>query len=263
MPRAAWKPATSSASVNGRARITSRPCAAAATASSAVKTTSPLAAPGEAATPRASTSKRASGSKVGCSSASSAPASIVSQRLLGRQQALVDGVDGEAHGGLRRALGAACLQHVQAAALDGELDVLHVAVVRLERAQDLEQLRVRVGQLVGQLVQRARRAHAGDDVLALRVEQEVAARLGRAGELVAREGDARRRAGAAVAEDHLLDVDRRAPVVGDVVDAAVGDGAVAEPGVEDGADRQSQLLLRVLRERLAGVRLVERRGSGA
>ena len=77
MPRAAWKPATSSASVNGRARITSRPWAAAATASSAVKTTSPLAAPGEAATPRASTSKRASGSNVGCSSASSAPASIV------------------------------------------------------------------------------------------------------------------------------------------------------------------------------------------
>ena len=82
MPRAAWKPATSSASVNGRARITSRPWAAAATASSAVKTISPLAAPGDAATPRASTSKRASGSKVGCSSASSAPASIVAQRLL-------------------------------------------------------------------------------------------------------------------------------------------------------------------------------------
>ena len=145
MPRAAWKPATSSASVNGRARITSRAwAAAAATASSAVKTTSPLAAPGEAATPRASTSKRASGSKVGCSSASSAPASIVAQRLLGREQALVDGVDGEAHRRLRRALGAARLQHVQPAALDGELDVLHVAVVRLERAQDLEQLRVGV-----------------------------------------------------------------------------------------------------------------------
>ncbi len=56
MPRAAWKPATSSASVNGRTRITSRPWRLAATASSAVKTISPLAAPGEAATPFASTS---------------------------------------------------------------------------------------------------------------------------------------------------------------------------------------------------------------
>ncbi len=56
MPLAAWKPATSSASVNGRTRITSRPSSAAATASSAVKTIAPLAAPGEAATPSASTS---------------------------------------------------------------------------------------------------------------------------------------------------------------------------------------------------------------
>ena len=159
-----------------------------------MKTTSPLAAPGEAATPRASTSKRASGSKVGCSSASSAPASIVRSACSRRKQAFVDRVDREAHGGLRRALGAARLQHVEPAALDGELGVLQVAVVRLERAQDLEQLRVGVGQLVGELVQRARRAHAGDDVLALRVEQEVAARLGRAGQLVARERDAGGRA---------------------------------------------------------------------
>ena len=56
MPRAAWNPATSSASVNGRTRMTSRFSCSAATASSAVNTIAPLAAPGEAATPRASTS---------------------------------------------------------------------------------------------------------------------------------------------------------------------------------------------------------------
>ena len=77
IPRAAWKPATSSASVNGRTRITSRPSSAAATASSAVNTISPFAAPGEAATPLASTSYSASRSKVGCSSASRRSASIV------------------------------------------------------------------------------------------------------------------------------------------------------------------------------------------
>ena len=77
IPRAAWKPATSSASVYGRTRITSRPAAAASTASAAVNTTSPFAAPGEALTPSASTSKSAAGSNVGCSSASSPPASIV------------------------------------------------------------------------------------------------------------------------------------------------------------------------------------------
>ena len=77
IPLAAWKPATSSASVNGRTRITSRPSAAAATASAAVKTISPIAAPGEAATPEASTAYSACGSKVGCSRASSVSGSIV------------------------------------------------------------------------------------------------------------------------------------------------------------------------------------------
>ena len=77
IPLAAWKPATSSASVKGRTRITSRPSSAALTASSAVKTIAPLAAPGDAGTPSARTSKSASGLKPGWSSASSRPASIV------------------------------------------------------------------------------------------------------------------------------------------------------------------------------------------
>ena len=55
MPRAAKNPATSSASVKGRISTTWRPDSAASTALSAVKTISPLAAPGDAATPRAST----------------------------------------------------------------------------------------------------------------------------------------------------------------------------------------------------------------
>ena len=86
IPLAAWKPATSSASVNGRTRITSRPSLRRPRPRpAAVNTISPLAAPGDAATPRASTSYSALGSNVGCSSASSVSASIVaSASLLGR-----------------------------------------------------------------------------------------------------------------------------------------------------------------------------------
>jgi hypothetical protein len=73
------KPATSSASVNGRTRITSP---SAATASSAVKTILPLAAPGEAPTPRARTAYSAAGSNIGCSSASSLSASIVASACV-------------------------------------------------------------------------------------------------------------------------------------------------------------------------------------
>ena len=118
----------------------------------------------------------------------------------------------------------------------------------LELAQDLGQLRGGVGHPVAELGEVARRAHAGDDVLALGVEEEVAGGLGRAGQLVAAEGHARAGRLAQVAVDHLLDVDRRAPVVGDAVDAPVGHRAVAHPGVEDGADRLLELLARVAGE---------------
>ena len=48
--------------------------------------------------------------------------------------------------------------------------------------------------------------------------------------------------GPLVAVDHLLDVDRRAPFVGDVVDPPVGDGALAHPRIEDRADGLLELL---------------------
>ena len=56
-----------------------------------------------------------------------------------------------------------------------------------------------------------------------------------------------------IAEHHRLHVDRRAPVGGDVVQPAIGDGARVHPGAEDRADRAPQLLLRVLREGLAAL----------
>ena len=180
-------------------------------------------------------------------------------RLGLRQQPLGDRVAGEAHAGLRGALGVARLQHVQTPLLDRELRVLHVLVVRLERAQDLHELRVRVGHDVAQLGDVLGVAHARDDVLALRVDEEVAGRLGLAGDLVAAEGDAGARRVALVAEDHLLDVDRRAPVVRDPADAPVLDGALARPRVEDRADRLRELVARGLREVLAGLVFEDRR----
>ena len=47
-------------------------------------------------------------------------------------------------------------------------------------------------------------------------------------------------------------------LVGDVVQAAVGDGARVLPGAEHGADRAPELLVGVLRERLAGLALDRR-----
>ena len=65
-----------------------------------------------------------------------------------------------------------------------------------------------------------------------------------------------------VAEDHELDVDGRAPGLGDVVHLAVGDGPVVHPRAEDRADRAPELLLRVVGEVLAGLLLDGRLEAG-
>ena len=92
------------------------------------------------------------------------------QRLGFREETLADRVDGEPYGSLSRTLGVARLQHVQTPFFNGELGVLHVPVVTLKRAQDLE-LCVGVGQQLAHLRDVQRVAHAGDDILALRVDQ--------------------------------------------------------------------------------------------
>ena len=145
------------------------------------------------------------------------------------------------------------LEQVEPVVLDRELDVLHVSVVLLEPAHRVDQLLERVGKRLLHLRERLRRADAGDDVLALRIGEELAVEPGLAGRRVAREGDARARALALVPEDHLDDVDRGAEVVGDVVGPAVDLGARVVPRLEDGAHGARELVPRVLRERAAGL----------
>ncbi|KTT89630.1 hypothetical protein NS44R_14985, partial [Mammaliicoccus sciuri] len=75
-----------------------------------------------------------------------------------------------------------------------------------------------------------RRADAGDDVLALGVDQELAVELALAGRRVARERNAGRRGLAHVAEHHRLHVDRGAPRLRNVVQLAIGHRAGVHPG---------------------------------
>ena len=67
------------------------------------------------------------------------------ERLSFGDDALVDHVRGDPHGRRRGALGRARLEHVQLAALDGELEVLDVAVVLLELLADALELGVDLG----------------------------------------------------------------------------------------------------------------------
>ena len=115
---------------------------------------------------------------------------------------------------------------------------------------------------VAKLGEVARRPHTGDHVLALGVGQEVARRCLGTRHLVAAEGHARARRLALVAIHHLLHIDGRAPVIGQTVDPAVLNGAVAHPGVEHGADRLRQLLLRVGGEVVVGLEALGQLAQG-
>ncbi len=96
------------------------------------------------------------------------------ERLLLRDEALVDEVGGDLDGGRRGPLGAARLEHVELAALDRELEVLDVAVVLLELLADAHELGVDLGHVGLHLADLRRGPDAGHDVLALGVGQVLA-----------------------------------------------------------------------------------------
>ena len=175
------------------------------------------------------------------------------ERLLLADDALGDHVDGDLHGRRRGPLGRAGLEHVQLAALDGELEVLDVAVVLLELLADPQELAVDLGHVGLHLADLRCGPDAGHDVLALGVGQVLAVQDLLAGVRVAGERHAGARVVAHVAEDHGHDVDGGAEVVGDLLVVAVVDRALAEPAREDGLDGQVELLVRVAREVAAGV----------
>ncbi len=129
--------------------------------------------------------------------------------LLASDQALLDHFDGDAQGGGGSALAHASLEHPELTLLDGELDVAHVAIVILERQEHALELltcglEARGGLEVGNGLGIA---DAGDDILALGVDQKVAVELLSAVGRVARKGDAGRGGLTLVAKSHSLDVD--------------------------------------------------------
>ncbi len=109
----------------------------------------------------------------------------------------------------------------------------------------VDQLVVGLGEDLPHLGERPRGADACDDVLALRVDEELAVEGLLAGRRVAGEADAGGGGVAAVAEDHLHDVDGGAEAGGDVVGAAVDLGARVLPRLEHGIDGAVQLLTRI------------------
>ena len=247
MPAARAIPWTSSGEVSARTRMAARPASAAATAASGVVAISPDAIPGDAGRPVTS-GVTAAGPADGRRRWIGQQRRDPRDRLRARQRErrVLGHVDGDPQSGLRAALADPDLEEPEPAVLDRELDVAQVGVVVLEAARALPQLGGDGRKTLVERRDRLGRVRPGDDVLALGIEQDVAVERRLAGRRVARERDAGRRRRAAVAEDHRLDRDRGPEVVGDPLLRAVRAGTVAVPRAEDGLDRETELLPRVV-----------------
>lgn len=170
--------------------------------------------------------------------------------LLTGDQALLDHLDGDAQRGSSGTLAYAGLEHPELALLDGELDIAHIAIVILERQEDTLELltcglEARGGLEVGDGLGIA---DAGDDVLALGVDQKVTVELLGAVGRVARKGDTGRRGLALISKGHSLNVDGGAKVVGNAVLLAVDARTLVHPAAKDCLNGKAQLELRIMRE---------------
>ena len=130
-------------------------------------------------------------------------------RLVPADQSFAHHVVRDAHGRAHGALAGARLEQVERAALDGELEVLHLAEVLLQRLLHAHQFGVRSREQRGHPVDGERRANARHHVLALRVDQKLAIEALGPGGRIARERHARAGVIADIAEHHRHDVDGR------------------------------------------------------
>ena len=177
--------------------------------------------------------------------------------LLARDEVFLGHLGGDPERGPRRPLPRPGLEQEERPLLDGELDVLHLAVVLLEPLERRGEACVGVREQLAHVLDRLRRPDTGHDVLSLSVDEELAVEAPLAGRRVAREADARAGRVPLVAEHHLDDVHGRAELVGDVVRAAVDAGTRRLPRVEHGPGRAAQLLPCVRGERRPRLALVE------
>ena len=141
--------------------------------------------------------------------------------------------------------------------LNGEFHILHVFVVIFKVVANINQFLIQVGPFFFQRSavtlrgHRLRRTNTGHNVFTLCINQIFAVINIFAGRRVTGEANAGSAVIARITKDHGLNVNGCAPVARNVVELAVGNGAVNHPGTEYGADTGPQLFPRILRNNFA------------
>ena len=173
------------------------------------------------------------------------------------QQAFFNHFNGHADGGGGSAFAVTALQHPEFAVFNGEFHILHVFVVIFKVVANVNQFLIQVGPFFFQRSavtlrgHRLRRTNTGHNVFTLCINQIFAVVNVFAGRRVTGEANAGSAVIARITKDHGLNVNGCAPVARNVVELAVGNGAVNHPGTKYGADTGPQLFPRILRNNFA------------
>ena len=149
---------------------------------------------------------------------------------------------------LSSSLTVTCLQHVQFLVLNSKLHILHISVVIFQSLANLYELSVSFRELLFHLSDRHRSTNAGNNVLALCVDQELTHQFLLACSRVTCEGNTSTTVIAHVTESHGLYVYSSTPGVRDIVVTTVYVCTRVIPGTEYGFNSAHQLFLRIIRE---------------
>src|SRR5437867_1722480 len=253
MPSAAIMPRKSSGEVSTRASTTFSPFFERATASSALKTTWPDAAPGPAAKPLPIffASLADCRSKIGasrCASESAGMRLTASSLEISFSPTISTAMDG----GMAGALSVACLQNVKVIFFHREFEVLHVLEMLFQDCAVFHQVFMHRRHFLREVGDRMRRAHARDHIFALGVDQIFAVKNFFAACRVAGESNSGRARLTHVSKHHRLDIDRRSRVVRNPIFPAINNCAIVHPRTENCTEGAPELHPWVLRERLSG-----------
>src|ERR671924_1151727 len=152
-------------------------------------------------------------------------------------------IDSDAHGCEAGSLSRSGLQHPELAIFDCKLNVLHILVMLLKTSANRLQLAVGLGHYRLEFSDGPRGSDPGDYILALSIDEEFTVEFLVASRRVASKGYTRGTVITKVTKNHGLYRYRRAPMIWNLVELAVGYGAIVIPRTENCANRAPKLIM--------------------
>src|SRR5919106_2442319 len=164
------------------------------------------------------------------------------QRFSLADNPLFDHIDSDTHGCETGSLSRSRLQHPELTIFDCKLNVLHILVMLLKISANPLQLAVGLGHHRLEFSDGPRSSDPGDYIFALRIDEEFTVEFFVASRRVASKGYTRGTVITKVTKNHGLYRYRCPPMIWNLVELAVGYGAIVIPRAENCANGAPKLI---------------------